>query len=120
MAEGAWRPLVKLQIAREEIFLGPGCRDLLQCIQEQGSVRLGSQKMGLSYSKAWRILNTLESEAGFEVLCRKQGGKSGGETVLTKEGQALLSRFEAYEEECRTAVGEIFQKYFGQEAGKTP
>lgn len=120
MAEDRWHPMVKLQIAKEQAFLGPGCRELLSCIVEQGSVRLGSRKMGLSYSKAWRILNTLETEAGFEVLSRKQGGKSGGETSLTPEGRRLLERFEAYEQACREAVGQLFLQHFGKEAEEKP
>ena len=111
-----WRPLVKLQIAGKGKFIGPGCRDLLLGIRECGSVRLACARMDMSYSKAWRILRTLETEAGFEALSRKQGGRNGGETSLTPEGDRLLERFLAYERECGQAVGDIFQRHFGGEA----
>ena len=117
MFEEAWQPLVKLQIAKNVKFIGPGCRDLLRLIREQGSVRLACEAMGMSYSKAWRILNTLEAETGLQVLTRRQGGKSGGETSLTPEGKELLTRFEAYESECKKAVEAIFRHHFAGEAG---
>ncbi len=117
MCEEAWRPFVKLQIAKTVKFMGPGCRDLLRLVQERGSVRLACEAMELSYSKAWRVLNTLEAETGVQVLTRRQGGKSGGETTLTPEGERLLARFEAYERECMQAVEAIFQRHFAGEAG---
>lgn len=115
-ARECWYPLVKLQIAKNVRFLGPGCRDLLRLVHRHGSVRLACEEMEMSYSKAWRILNTLEKEAGFPVLCRKTGGKSGGESTLTHQGEELLRRFEDYETECRAAVLEIFHRHFPKEA----
>jgi len=120
MEEVRWHPMTKLQIAKTVKFLGPGCRDLLRLIQENGSVRLACEAMKLSYSKAWRILNTLEAEVGFTVLSRRPGGKSGGETALTPEGEVLLERFDAYERECRAAVETIFCRHFAKEAGMAP
>ena len=117
MYNDVWQPLVKLQIAKNVKFIGPGCRDLLRLIREHGSVRVACEAMGMSYSKAWRILNTLEAETGIQVLTRRQGGKSGGETALTPEGAELLARFEAYACECETAVQAIFQRHFAGEAG---
>lgn len=117
MEGGAWTPLVKLQIAKTVKFLGPGCRELLGLIREHRSVRLATEAMGLSYSKAWRLLNTLEAELGYPVIARRQGGKSGGESTLTPEGERLLERFIAYEAECRAAVQSIFERHFSDEAG---
>ncbi len=115
-----WHPMVKLQISKTVKFLGPGCRDLLRLIQKHGSVRLACEAMELSYSKAWRILNTLEAEVGFAILLRRPGGKRGGETTLTPEGETLLNRFDAYELESREAVEEIFFRHFAKEAGIAP
>lgn len=118
-AQELWYPMMKLQIAKNVRFLGPGCRELMRLIRRHGSVRLACEEMEMSYSKAWRILNTLEAEAGFAVLSRKTGGKSGGETTLTPQGEDLLTRFEAYESECRAAMQAIFRRHFAKEAGIT-
>lgn len=110
-----WRPVTKVQIAKESSFLGPGSWQLLSFIETTGSVRLACEEMKISYSKAWKMLNNLEKQAGFHVIVRKHGGKNGGETYLTEEGRVLLEQFEAYEQECNQAVSKIFMKYFGQE-----
>lgn len=115
--EERWCPIVKIQIARRTKFIGPGCYQLLGLIRDLGSVRLACERMSLSYSKAWRILNTLEGEAGFAVLTRKPGGKSGGETHLTPDGERLMARYAAFEAESMAAVNAIFARHFPEEAG---
>lgn len=107
-----WRPMMKLMIGGADKFLGPGSCALLLHIRDTGSVRLACARMGLSYSKAWHILDTMEREAGFAVVARKKGGAGGGETRLTERGEALIERYRAFETECREAVQAIFEKHF--------
>ena len=106
-----WRPVVRVQIARESIFIGPGCRQLLYLIGHTGSVQLACQQMGISYSKAWKILGNIESELGYSVVARRQGGKNGGESYLTPLGAELLAWFEQFEKECTAAVDEVFRRH---------
>lgn len=107
-----WRPIMKLQIAKETSFLGPGSWQLLSLIESTGSVRIASQKMGISYSKAWKILNNLEEQMGYFILVRKPGGKSGGETHLTEQGKEMLEWFEGLERECNKAIHDIFIRHY--------
>ncbi len=111
---------MKLQIAKHMKFMGPGCYELLALIRQCGSVRVACERMGLSYSKAWRILNALEEETGVEVLERRQGGKSGGESRLSQAGEDLMTRYAAFEAECKEAVEHIFARHFAREAGSKP
>lgn len=110
----SWRPVMKLGIAKESRFLGPGSWQLLSYIETTGSVRLACEAMKISYSKAWKLLNNLEQQAGFLVIVRKHGGKNGGETYLTEQGKALMEQFERFEQECNQVVGQIFIKHFGK------
>ena len=116
MKEHGWKPFIKLTIVNDRKFMGPGCYELLLFIEQEGSVRLASEKMGLSYSKAWKMLNIMEQEAGFAPVSRKKGGKSGGETTLTDEGRHLLSRYKLCEQECKEAAERIFATHFAHEA----
>ncbi len=113
-----WRPVTKFRIAGESPFFGPGCVELMTLIDETGSVSKASEKMGLSYSKAWRLIHDLEAQAGFEAVSRQQGGKKGGAANLTSSGRRLVERYTAYAAECDRAVHEIFMKHFREEAGK--
>lgn len=105
-----WRPVSRLQIAKEAVFLGPGVRQLLQLIGNTDSVQLACRQMGVSYSKAWKMLNTLEEQLGYEVVIRRQGGRYGGETSLSERGRQLLEWFVSLEKECDAAIKEIFSR----------
>lgn len=107
-----WHPLTKVLLARESTFLGPGSWRLLFLIKQTGSVRLACEEMNMSYSKAWKMLNHAETQTGFALVTRRHGGKDGGETFLTEEGEKLLSRYQNFRLECQQAVDGIFEKYF--------
>lgn len=109
------RSYVKVSIAREHKFFGPGVRQLLKLIDVDGSVKNACQSMGMSYSKAWKMIKVMEEELGFEVIVRRPGGSSGGESYLTPEGKIFLEKYEQYEnlmrKESKKLFSEIFQEY---------
>lgn len=102
----------KLNLAREKIFFGPGPAVLLRLIDETGSVRMACQRMKLSYSKGWQILNLLEEQLGENVIDRRPGGQEGGSSSLTDTGRELLRRFEQLSVETQQYVNELFEKLF--------
>lgn len=106
------RPECKLRLAKDVGFFGPGTRRLLKLIESTGSVRLACGQLGMSYSKAWKVLALVEEQLGYTVVARQQGGKSGGAAHLTERGKVLLERYEQFEQECQTAVNQVFHKYF--------
>ena len=75
---------------------GPGARELLHSVDETGSLSQGAKKMGVSYSKAWRMVGEIERGLGVILLERQTGGVVGGGSRLTAEGRLLLERFDAF------------------------
>jgi molybdate transport system substrate-binding protein len=69
--------------------------------------------MGMSYSKAWRLIQTLEERLGFALLERKVGGPSGGGSRVTSRGKALMSHYERFRRDVEKGLEKIFQKHFG-------
>lgn len=108
----ALRPKVKLTLARETSFHGPGTQQLLQLIKETGSLRLACTEMGISYSKGWKMIREIEKQWQAPVLERQQGGKSGGGSLLTIEGENLLQAYDAFYSACMENVQMLFEKYF--------
>ena len=88
--DAALHPALKLRLARKRIFFGPGPAELLMQIKRTDSVRMACEQMGISYSKGWKMINTMEEELGYKVTKRQQGGRNGGSACLTPEGEALL------------------------------
>lgn len=95
-----------------EDFFGPGVRDLFLFIESEHSVKAASEKMGMSYSKAWKLIRNVEKTLGKPAITRTQGGRDGGSASLTAEGKDLLERYIAFEAESLEAVGKIFNRSF--------
>lgn len=93
-------------------FIGPGVVQVLDSIAASGSVKKACADIGMSYTKGWRLIHTLEAELGFTFVSRQQGGVGGGKAVLTPEGQAFLARFKAFSTEADAAVDVLFGKHF--------
>ena len=63
--------------------------------------------------KAWKILNRAEADLGVKLVERKSGGKQGGGSHLTPEGEDILNRYENFQKEVAEAVKRSFVKNFG-------
>nr|WP_326185296.1 NTP transferase domain-containing protein [uncultured Oscillibacter sp.] len=102
-------PMVRLSIERESSFFDGRLKLLLFLISDTRNVRRACAAMGLSYSKAWSMINTLELELGYPVVARRQGGSHGGGTHLTERGAAFLLAYQRYEEAVFHFVQDRFQ-----------
>lgn len=105
-------PSVKISIDKEDVFLNSRLKLLLFLIADLCSVRQACLHMGLSYQKAWDMINRLERELGYAVVTRQHGGKNGGKTCLTDRGQRLMLTFQQYEDELHAFARQRFDALF--------
>lgn len=103
---------LNISLRAETSFCGQECAQFLQLIQITGSMLCACQCMHMSYSKGWNMINEIEQQIGYPILIRSQGGKRGGGSTLTKEGQCFLSQFQKMQEEIWKAAQQSFQRYF--------
>lgn len=108
------KPNIKVGIEKENVFFDARLKLLLFLTEDLGSVRRACDHMGLSYQKAWDMLNQLEQEIGYSVVERKHGGSRGGRTLLTPRGKHLMYAYQCFESNlaafARQSFEEIFQK----------
>ena len=69
-----------IKLWKDDKVFGPGICQLLTKIEETGSMHQAAARMGLAYSKAWKMMKTAEEGLGFALTERVSGGRSGGET----------------------------------------
>lgn len=85
--------------------LGEGRAELLELVDEHGSLALAAKEMGMSYRNAWGIVRRISEAAGSPVVESTRGGKRGGNTILTPLGREMVDTFrrveEALQEEAR-------------------
>ncbi len=87
-------------------ILGDGKWKLLKTISETGSLNKAMKKLGLSYRKTWDNLNKIEKTLGFQIIKRQRGGKDGGNTELTHQGQAIVNAFDSFHEKYDTIISQ--------------
>lgn len=85
----------------EHKFLGEDRFNLLEKIDELGSITKAAKAVGVSYKTAWDTVNLINNLAEKPLVDRLTGGKGGGGTSLTAEGKRVLVQFTTIQEEHR-------------------
>ena len=75
---------------------GHGRINLLELINETGSIKKAAESIGMSYKAAWDSVNSLNIIFGKDLVERKTGGKGGGGTKLTEHGKNLVKTYNYY------------------------
>ena len=75
-----------------------------------GSMNSAAQKMGMAYSRAWKMTGNAEEQLGFHLIMRQTGGSHGGSSCLTPEGKAFLAAYRDFQQRLRAAATQIFQE----------
>lgn len=90
--------------------LGPGKIRLLELIAENGSIRAGGAGMGMSYRRAWLLVDSLNKAFGGPLVITQHGGKAGGGAELTALGIEIIARYRALEAAAHSAAGSEIDK----------
>ena len=88
-----------------EIAMGPGKADLLRAIAETGSISASAKRMGMSYRRAWLLVDTMNRCFREPVVDSATGGPGGGGASVTRFGRAVLARYDAMRARVDRALG---------------
>jgi molybdate transport system regulatory protein len=91
---------------------GDGPYELLRGVQKTKSLRQAAREMGMAYSKAWRVIRTMEERLGFALLERKTGGQSGGGSLTTPMAKELMNHYGRFRKDVDRTLKKIYQKHF--------
>ena len=83
----------------ENLNLGPGKITLLEAIEAHGSLVTAAASLGLSYRRAWLLLDSLNKTFSEPVTRSSAGGKSGGKSSITEFGRLLIKQYRRLENE---------------------
>jgi molybdate transport system regulatory protein len=91
-----------------DTLLGPGKAALLSGIRDTGSIAAAGRRMGMSYKRAWYLIDTLNKAFQEPLVSASKGGRSGGGATLTNTGTAILESYLRMERLASEAVaGEL-------------
>lgn len=97
---------------RGERVIGEGLLNLLLAIKKTGSISKATKELDISYRAAWGKLDKTEKRLGYKLINRKTGGKDGGGTSLTVEGENLLKKFDRLNDETEKTLQDLFNRIF--------
>jgi molybdate transport system regulatory protein len=86
---------------------------LLQAVDQAGSISGAAEKMGVQYRLAWDRLEEMENGLGARLVERHVGGVHGGGAVLTEAGREYVERFTRLAEAIDAIIAEQFESAFG-------
>jgi len=98
-------PLLSLRIdLYAERRIGPGKIQLLESIMEHGSISAAGRAMGMSYKRAWDLVDEINRICGRPAVERQTGGKHGGGALLTPFGKSLVQSYRDIERAAAEAA----------------
>lgn len=86
--------------SENHVLLGEGRVQLLKAIETEGSLSKAAKTLGLSYKKAWSLIDSVNKSAKKPVTINSTGGKGGGGAELTDYGKQLIAVFDEINKNC--------------------
>jgi len=100
------KPSVRFRIrinAGDAIAIGPGKIDLLEAIAETGSITAAAKHLGMSYRRAWMLLDELNRCLKKPAVDSAKGGTHGGGSELTATGLKIIALYRRVEQTAASA-----------------
>lgn len=86
------------------ISIGPGKADLLEAIIAHGSISAAAKSLGMSYRRAWTLVDTMNRCFRDPLVWAATGGEHGGGATVTPGGREVLARYRRMEAKAAKAV----------------
>ena len=91
-------PVIRFRIDfAEHSSIGPGKIRLLEAIRDSGSLSQAARDIGMSYRRAWLLVESLKQSFREPVTVASAGGKAGGGMLVTEFGDALIKSYHELE-----------------------
>jgi len=97
------RPRFRITVGKE-IALGPGKINLLEAIEAKGSISAGAREIGMSYRRAWQMINTINNCFNNPLVKGVKGGKGGGGAQVTALGKQVIGLYRSMEIKANKSI----------------
>ncbi|HMA14508.1 MAG: winged helix-turn-helix domain-containing protein [Bacteroidota bacterium] len=95
----------RLRVVLEpDVAIGPGKADILEGIKETGSIAAAGRRMGMSYKRAWSLVEAMNRDFAQPLVRTSKGGRTHGGTELTDTGAKVLALYRNMESRAEAAI----------------
>ena len=104
------RPRLRI-VAGKNIAFGPGKAELLEALDQTGSITKAAHELGMSYMRAWTLIRTMNRSFNEPLVDAVRGGtKGGGGARLTSTGRQVLELYQEMDEKCLDTIQSQWRK----------
>ena len=89
--------------------IGPGKIALLEAIAKSGSISAAARRLGMSYRRAWLLVEEINGALRQPAVVAATGGQHGGGAALTPIGERVVDLYRAIEGQAHTSASEEFR-----------
>lgn len=105
---------LRLRLKRgDQVLIGPGKIELLEAIGATGSISAAARALGMSYRRAWLLIDEMNRGLTTPVVSATTGGNRGGGTVLTATAREVIDRYRSIERAALSAVADDLKVLLG-------
>jgi molybdate transport system regulatory protein len=94
---------MRIRIYAGDRMLGPGKMELLGQIDSTGSLAASAKQMGMSYMRAWTLVQDLNRDSNRPMVEMSRGGTNGGAAKVTTFGRKVLALYQSMERKSTSA-----------------
>ena len=95
----------RLRVYRDDtIAIGPGKIAVLEAVAETGSISAAARLLGMSYRRAWMLVDEMNKALTSPAVNTAAGGSRGGGTALTPVGEEIVKHYRAIENAAKLAT----------------
>ena len=91
--------------------IGPGKAELIERIGKTGSISGAARAMGMSYRRAWQLVEALNRDFREPVVTTAIGGTRGGGAHVTPFGRRVVAAFRAMEGKASAAIAADLRRF---------
>ena len=91
--------------------MGPGKAELIERIAQTGSISAAARAMGMSYRRAWQLVEALNASCKAPVVVTAVGGEHGGGARVTPRGRQLVALYRAMEVKASAAIADDLKRF---------
>lgn len=93
------------------LAIGPGRIELLEGVQRTGSLSQAARDMGMSYRRAWLLMQSLNASLSSPASLAVRGGRRGGGATVTATGRALIQTYRRTEARVARNINDRFARF---------
>ena len=111
MPAARYRGLTLRVLAKRRPAMGPGKAELVERIDTTGSISAAARAMGMSYRRAWQLVEALNQDYRSRVVATAAGGARGGGAQVTPFGRRVVAEYRAMEKKASAAIARDLRRF---------